>query len=285
MVDEFQDVNSLQVKLLDLLLKPETQLFCVGDDWQSIYGFRGSNVDYIVNFESHYKGSEVHKLNINYRSNQTIVGASNEVIKNNKNQISKEVSAIKQAPSKIQIYRAKRLDLDGVEFMVEKVRELYTKGYNKEDILVLYRRSKMFDPYFQGLKNEKLFVSCKTIHASKGLEAKAVFIIGLTEGNGGFPDIWLDDAIFRVVKDVKYDMLLEEERRLFYVAITRAKDELFLITELGNESPFVDEIPQTFYAKNQTEFKNVINPVRICTNCNAQLINEKNFCGSCGHKI
>ena len=128
MVDEFQDVNGLQVKLLDLLLKPENQLFCVGDDWQSIYGFRGSNVDYIVNFETHYKDSELHKLDVNYRSTQTIVGASNEVIKHNKNQISKDVKAFKQAPSKIQIYRAKKLDIDGVEFLVEKVRELYDKG-------------------------------------------------------------------------------------------------------------------------------------------------------------
>jgi DNA helicase-4 len=285
MVDEFQDVNSLQVILLDLLLTEETQLFCVGDDWQSIYGFRGSNVDYIVNFGTHYKNAEVHKLDINYRSNQSIVGASNEVIKNNKNQITKDVKAFKQSLTKIQIYRAKRADVDGVDFMTEKVRELYSRGYGKDDILVLYRRSKMFTPYFESLKNEKLFVSYKTIHASKGLEAKAVFIIGLTEGNGGFPDVWLDDAIFRVLKDVKYDMLLEEERRLFYVAITRAKDELFLITELGNESPFVDEIPQSFYAKNQTEFINVLNPVRVCTKCNHPLGSEKNFCGECGNPL
>jgi DNA helicase IV len=285
MVDEFQDVNSLQVKLLDLLLKPDTQLFCVGDDWQSIYGFRGSNVDYIVNFGTHYNNSDIHKLDVNYRSNQTIVGASNEVIKNNKNQIAKEISAFKQTPTKIQIYRAKKLELDGVEFLVDKVRELYERGFNKEDILVLYRRSKMFDPYFQALKNERLYVSYKTIHASKGLEARAVFIIGLTEGNGGFPDIWLDDAIFRVVKDVKYDMLLEEERRLFYVAITRTKDELFLITELGNESSFVDEIPPGFYDKNQIEFKNGRDSVRMCAYCNTPLLNERNFCGECGQKI
>ena len=285
MVDEFQDVNSLQVILLDLLLTDETQLFCVGDDWQSIYGFRGSNVDYIVNFETHYKNSEVHKLDINYRSNQSIVGASNEVIKNNKNQITKDVKAFKQSPTKIQIYRAKREDVDGVDFLTEKVRELYARGFGKDDILVLYRRSKMFSPYFESLKGEKLFVSYKTIHASKGLEAKAVFIIGLTEGSGGFPDVWLDDAIFRVLKDVKYDMLLEEERRLFYVAITRAKDELFLITELGNESPFVDEIPQLFYAKNQTAFINVLNPVRVCTKCNHPLGSEKNFCGECGNSL
>tara|TARA_R110000868_G_scaffold131418_2_gene341464 strand:- start:15489 stop:17630 length:2142 start_codon:yes stop_codon:yes gene_type:complete len=284
MVDEFQDVNGLQVKLLDLLVKDDSQLFCVGDDWQSIYGFRGSNVDYIVNFESHYKNCEIHKLDVNYRSTQTIVGASNEVIKHNKNQISKEIRAFKEAPTKIDIYRAKRLDLDGVDYLVDKVKELYKRGFGKDDILVLYRRSKMFTPYLDALKANKLFVSCKTIHASKGLEAKAVFIIGLTEGNGGFPDIWLDDAIFRVVKDVKYDMLLEEERRLFYVAITRAKDELFLITEIGNESSFVDEIPHHFYTVKKPIFRDDLDQTKKCKDCKDMISLSDRFCKSCGVK-
>ncbi|GIL23952.1 MAG: hypothetical protein BroJett042_24650 [Bacteroidota bacterium] len=285
LVDEFQDVNGLQVKLLDLLLKPSAQLFCVGDDWQSIYGFRGSNVDYIVNFESHYPQSEIHKLDVNYRSTQTIVGASNEVIKHNKNQIRKDIKALKQTPSKIQIYRAKNLNEDGVEFLVEQVRELYSKGHGKDDILVLYRRSKMFNPYFNALKENGLFVSYKTIHAAKGLEAKAVFILGLTEGPGGFPDIWLDDAIFRVVKDVKYDILMEEERRLFYVAITRAKDELFLITELGNESSFIDEIPQQFYSLNKASFNDIVDKIETCPKCNYPLAQRGNFCSNCGYQF
>lgn len=285
MVDEFQDVNGLQVKLLDLLLKPDNQLFCVGDDWQSIYGFRGSNVDYIVNFEAHYKDCEIHKLDVNYRSTQTIVGASNEVIKHNKNQISKDVRAFNEMPSKIQIYRAKNKDEDGVEFLVNKVRQLYDAGLGKDDILVLYRRSKMFSPYFESLKENRLFVSSKTIHASKGLEAKAVFIIGLTEGNGGFPDIWLDDAIFRVVKDIKYDILLEEERRLFYVAITRAKDELFLITELGNESSFMDEIPKHFYNVNKPFLKNLVETTIICDKCKVRVNEADKFCRNCGNKL
>lgn len=285
LVDEFQDVNGLQVKLLDLLLKPSTQLFCVGDDWQSIYGFRGSNVDYILNFKSHYPESEIHKLDVNYRSTQTIVGASNEVIKHNKNQISKEIKAHKQTPSKIQIYRAKNLHTDGVEFLVQQVRELYSNGYGKDDILVLYRRSKMFNPYFNALKENNLFVSYKTIHSAKGLEAKAVFIIGLTEGSGGFPDIWLDDAIFRVIKDVKYDILLEEERRLFYVAITRAKDELFLITELGNESSFIDEIPQQFYSLNRTAFNDIDEKIESCPRCNYPQVQRVNFCSNCGYQL
>ena len=282
LVDEFQDVNSLQVKLLDLLLTPETQLFCVGDDWQSIYGFRGSEVDYIVNFEKHFPNSQIIKLDVNYRSTQTIVGASTEVIRHNKFQIDKDIRAHKQTPSKIQIYRAKDIEEDGVAYMISKVTELYQQGLGPDDILVLYRRSKMYWPYKEALKASNLKVTAKTIHASKGLEAKVVFIIGLTDGNGGFPDIWMDDVVFRVIKDLKYDMLMEEERRLFYVALTRAKDELYLITELGSESRFIGEIPKEFYAINKTEFKNIISPIPICTNCNTEIKSFYKYCPTCG---
>jgi len=285
LVDEFQDVNSLQVRLLDLLLTPTTQLFCVGDDWQSIYGFRGSEVDYIVNFEKYFEKAEVVKLDVNYRSTQTIVGASTEVIRKNKFQIDKEIKAFKQTPSKIQIYRAKKMKLDGVEYMVEKIKQLQNEGLNSEDILVLYRRSIMFKPYREALKVNGLKVTAKTIHASKGLEAKIVFIIGLTEGNGGFPDIWLDDVVFRVVKDVKFDMLMEEERRLFYVALTRAKEELYLITELGSESRFIDEIPKEYCAVNKTEFRNLINPIPVCTQCGTEIKNIYKYCPTCGVEL
>ncbi len=282
LVDEFQDVNNLQVQLLELLTTPDTQLFCVGDDWQSIYGFRGSEVDYIVNFEHHFPSAKVITLNVNYRSTQTIVGASNEVIKRNKFQVAKDIKAHNQTPSKIQIYRSKKWDEDGVAYMVKKVQELQADGLNQEDILILYRRSKMYYPYREALKDAGLRVTAKTIHAAKGLEAKVVFIVGLTEGSGGFPDVWLDDAIFRVVKDVKYDRLLEEERRLFYVALTRAKDELYLITELGKESSFIDEIPHQFYAVNKTEFNNVINPTPLCGNCKYEIKEHYKYCPGCG---
>ena len=95
LVDEFQDVNNLQVELIKLLLTAKNQLFCVGDDWQSIYGFRGSNVDFIVNFKKHFKDSETIKLSMNYRSTEHIVGASNEVIKHNKFKVNKNVQSKK----------------------------------------------------------------------------------------------------------------------------------------------------------------------------------------------
>lgn len=284
LVDEFQDVNNLQVDLLSLLITPSTQLFCVGDDWQSIYGFRGSNVSYIVNFETHFPNAKVIKLNMNYRSSQNIVGASNEVIKHNKFKVEKEVIASKKSEHKIVVF-AGNTEEENLNFCYNKVQELLQDGINGEDILFLYRRSKMYSPYFFKFKNEGIRVQSKTIHAAKGLEAKVVFILGLTEGTGGFPDIWLEDRIFQVIKKANHDLLLEEERRLFYVAITRAKEKLFLITEKGNESSFLREIPEMFTVKSGQPLKAVMEKVLTCKKCYSELQNLFIVCPYCGEKV
>lgn len=284
LVDEFQDVNNLQVELIKLLLTNNTQLFCVGDDWQSIYGFRGSNVSYIVEFEKHFEDAKTIKLNLNYRSSQNIVGASNEVIKNNKFKVEKEVQSSKRSEHKIVVY-AGNSEEENTQFAIEKVQELLEEGVNNDEILFLYRRSKMFSPYNNRFKNESIKVQGKTIHASKGLEAKVVFIIGLTEGNGGFPDIWLEDRIFQVIKKANHDLLLEEERRLFYVAITRAKDKLFLITEKGNESSFLKEIPTAYTVRTTKPIKSIVEKIELCEKCFSQLEKLWVVCPYCGEKI
>lgn len=284
LVDEFQDVNNLQVELIRLLLTDKTQLFCVGDDWQSIYGFRGSNVSYIVEFEKHFANAKTIKLNLNYRSTQNIVGASNEVIKNNKFKVEKDVQASKISEHKIVVYSGNSEE-QNIQFCVDKVKELLEDGVSNDDILFLYRRSKMFSQYFFKFKNEGIRVQGKTIHASKGLEAKVVFIIGLTEGSGGFPDIWLEDRIFQVIKKANHDLLMEEERRLFYVAITRAKDKLFLITEKGNESSFLKEIPEAFTVRTALPIKAVVDKVITCAGCFSQLEKLWVVCPYCGQKV
>ncbi len=283
LVDEFQDVNNLQVALIKLLLTDQTQLFCVGDDWQSIYGFRGSDVSYIIDFEKHFPDSNIIKLNLNYRSTQNIVGASNEVIKHNKFKVEKEIRASKRSEHKIVVY-AGNDEKENIQFCLDRVRELLEEGLTSEDILFLYRRSKMYAPYFYRFRDEPLRVQAKTIHAAKGLEAKVVFILGLTEGYGGFPDIWLEDRVFQVIKKANHDLLLEEERRLFYVAITRAKDKLFLITEKGNESSFLKEIPEIFTVKTSTPIRSVVDKVIVCENCFSQLEKLWIVCPYCGHK-
>jgi DNA helicase-4 len=284
LVDEFQDVNNLQVELIKLLLTDQTQLFCVGDDWQSIYGFRGSNVSYIVEFEKHFANAKIVKLNLNYRSTQNIVGASNEVIKHNKFKVEKDVYASKKSEHKIVVYAGNTQE-ENIRFCVDKVKELLNDGLSNDDILFLYRRSKMFTSYFYGFKNEGIRVQAKTIHAAKGLEAKVVFVIGLTEGYGGFPDVWLEDRIFQIIKKANHDLLMEEERRLFYVAITRAKDKLFLITEKGNESSFLKEIPETFTVKTSIPIKSVVDKVVTCRKCFSQLEKLWVVCPYCGEKV
>jgi DNA helicase IV len=283
LVDEFQDVNNLQVEMIKLMLTQQTQLFCVGDDWQSIYGFRGSNVDCILNFDKNFKRAKTIKLNLNYRSTQNIVGASNEVIKHNKFQIEKAIFASKISNFKIVEYTGNNQE-ENIAFCIEKVHQLLKEGFKNDDILFLYRRSKMYQPYYFALRNEDLKVQNKTIHGAKGLEAKVVFIVGLTDGYGGFPDIWLEDRIFQVIKPANHDSLMEEERRLFYVAITRAKDQLYLITEKGNASRFLKEIPEQYkeiiteqaYGKKET--------FTICKKCQKQVESSFVFCPFCGKK-
>ena len=283
LVDEFQDVNNLQVDLIKLLLTENTQLFCVGDDWQSIYGFRGSNVSYIIEFEKHFPDSKVITLNLNYRSTQNIVGASNEVIKHNKFKVEKEIFASKQSEHKIVVYSGNS-EKENIQFCLDKVKELYNDGYTKDDILFLYRRSKMYSQYFFRFRNEGIAVQYKTIHAAKGLESKVVFILGLSEGSGGFPDIWLEDRIFQVIKKANHDLLMEEERRLFYVAITRAKDKLYLIADKGNESSFLKEIPEIYTVKTGIPLKSLVEKVVTCKKCYSQLDNLWIVCPYCGEK-
>ena len=284
LVDEFQDVNTLQVELIKLLLTEDTRLFCVGDDWQSIYGFRGSNVGYIIEFEKHFPDARIFKLNLNYRSTQHIVGASNEVISHNKFKIEKDIRASKKSEHKITVF-AGNIEEENIQFCVDEIKKLQEQGAGAEDILFLYRRSKMYFPYFERFRAEGLRVQAKTIHAAKGLEARAVFIVGLTEGYGGFPDIWLEDRIFQIIKQANHDLLLEEERRLFYVAITRAKEKLFLITEKGNESSFLGEIPDNCTVKTSIPVKSVMEKIITCGHCLSQLEKLFVYCPYCGCKV
>ncbi len=88
-----------------------------------------------------------------------------------------------------------------------------------------------------------------------------------------------------MIKKANHDLLIEEERRLFYVAITRAKDKLFLITEKGNESSFLKEIPEIFTVKTGNPIKSVVDKVQLCEKYKSQLENLWRVCPYCGNEI
>lgn len=251
LVDEFQDVNPAQVELLKLLYTDKTNLFCVGDDWQSIYGFRGSDVSYIIDFDKHFPGSKTVKLKYNFRSTENIVKVGEQIINYNKNKIDKEVLALKKSEQKVILYKS-NTELDTIGFIQQQLSIHFENGIKPYEILVLGRRRDHYNSIQAALKLNG--IRFETIHGSKGLEAKVVFITGLRHGNSGFPDTWLEDSIYQVIKQTDKHLLLEEERRLFYVAITRAKDYLYLLTDNGLESQFIQELPEAFIDEEVAQF-------------------------------
>ena len=244
LVDEYQDVSAAQVELIKILLTKDNYLFAVGDDWQSIYGFRGSEIEFIVNFDKDFEESKVIILPFNYRSGKNIVEASNNVIMKNPNQVKKHIKAHDEKKDE-KIFQFNALnDIDSAQFIADITKKLYSEGYNFQDFLFLYRRTRHLLPYKEFFNKHGLKINTKTIHGSKGLEARVVFLIGLT--CGGFPYVWEDSRIIQIIK--KTDLLKkeEEERRIFYVAMTRAKERLFLMSEKNNESEYCEDIPEEF---------------------------------------
>ena len=138
LIDEYQDTNEAQYTLTKLLSEKSRNITCVGDDSQSIYSFRGANYKNILNFEKDYKDAKVVLLEQNYRSTGTILKAANAVIKNNKQRKDKNLWTAKEEGEKIKYYRAYD-EKDETSYVVEKIKELISKGESYQNIAVLYR--------------------------------------------------------------------------------------------------------------------------------------------------
>ncbi len=247
LVDEFQDVDFAQMKFLKLLNGRTNNLFAVGDDWQSIYGFRGGDVKYILNFGREFAGEcETVVLPYNYRSDENIVKAAAKFIKHNKKQKSKKIKAYHPGKIKIKIYRSISEE-DGVRFTLDAIKKLLKFRIAPQSIMLLGRNWKNLDAYRDALQaNNIAGVQINSIHGAKGMESDVVFLVGLHRGRSGFPCLKDDYDIIKLVKDVSQNDRLEEERRCMYVAITRAKKLLFIITEKDMESIFVKELPKRY---------------------------------------
>ena len=235
-IDEFQDINQLQYEIIKKWYEKCKLLIVVGDDQQNIYTFRNTSIKYILNFCTEFSNAEYKYLIKNYRCNQGIVSLSNAIISFNTDKIDKQILAgndKKTIKPKVRFFQN---DQKEKEYILEYIRKIhqYSNNYNSPSIAILSRTNKKLYKIenFLALNsiqtqildaeikkdildsdiNSNIFLS--TIHGSKGLEFDYVIIINCIDGS--FPIIGAD---------------LQEERRLFYVACTRAKKEL-LITSL-----------------------------------------------------
>ncbi len=247
LVDEFQDVNYPQVQLISLLKGKNNNLFAVGDDWQSIYGWRGSDVSFILKFKKIFKeNNKVITLPYNYRSDSYIVRAASKFIYKNRYQCKKKIKSHHPKLNKIKIFRGKNEE-DNILFVTKAIKKIIKHGISPDNIMILGRNWKNLNIYIKNLPKLNLKnIKINTIHGSKGLESDIIFLVGLYRGRGGFPYIKEDHEIMKVIKKTPLKLRLEEERRCFYVGMTRARKLLFLITEKDHESRFIGEIPRRY---------------------------------------
>lgn len=261
MVDEFQDISVGRSNLIKAIqqVDPDVQLYCVGDDWQAIFRFAGSDINVMKEFGENFGTYERSDLTTNFRSEQNIVGEATNFILQNDFQIKKSVKSQKiseQASINVCF-------LDSGAESREKIFELVireiinSKGFRiGSEILFLgrykietYLRAYNID-YKKILANlEKIYSEVKikflTVHQSKGLESDYVVVLDVLDDFLGFPNEQADDPILNLVLSKSEDFPNSEERRLFYVALTRAKIKIFLLTETGKVSPFISEVIQS----------------------------------------
>ena len=238
-IDEFQDTSLNRFKLIDAIMKQNNaKIFVVGDDYQSIYRFSGCNLDIFLNFNKLVNNLNIINLDYNYRNPKEIIDVANSFIMKNKNQIKKETICLKNInkPIKICFYKNKRT-------AIEKILKYIDTKY-----LILGRNNTDKDLFNV---QDKPFL---TIHKSKGLEEDNIILINLTNNNNSLPSkIKNHKIINKLIKTDYYPY--EEERRLFYVALTRTRNNIYLLVPKSNYSIFIKELMKNY--KKYIEYINI----------------------------
>lgn len=259
-VDEYQDLSALRQEFLRLLIESsQANLFAVGDDWQAIYGFSGSRVDFTLNFRKFWGDFSLHRISKTYRFGPTLAKLSSNFIMQDRAQIRKQIQSQKEdllEPVVEICGDSERLDLEVLthyfkslpeyssilllgRFNVDQFRLLHCTQFNLSSNGVVFR------------PRPDLKIRFLTVHQSKGLEADYVILLNNREAKLGFPahvkDTPLKTELVKIAEELGLDQAsANEERRLFYVALTRAKKQVILLTVDGKESSFIKELRRKF---------------------------------------
>ncbi|CAM3945619.1 UvrD-helicase domain-containing protein [Pseudoalteromonas byunsanensis] len=243
MVDEFQDLSPIRARLLKALLgaRSKRYLFAVGDDWQSIYRFSGADITLTTNFHEHFGCSTVTALDQTFRYPQDILDISSTFICANPNQLTKYVQSACDSEQSTQLIEIVDSEFDAVEKVLA---ELNAQG--EASVLLLARFHKMLPSRerLSGLQGKfsALKIRTMTFHAAKGKEADYAMIMGLYEGHNGFPASRPVQPLMDAMLPTRETFPLAEERRLFYVALTRAKRQIFIFKPRENACRFLAEL-------------------------------------------
>lgn len=245
MVDEFQDSSQARGRLISGLVSPSGRcLFAVGDDWQSINRFAGADLGLMASFTKTFGAGIVLKLEQTFRCPQALCDISSLFVQANPKQLKKKVhSACKIVPEPVHVIQVE--DPTKIRSAVsERIQEIAraVRGRQKEKIYILgrYNTDRQYLP--TTYDETRVTVEFLTVHSAKGLEADHVIMPKMTNDTLGFPCRVADDPILQLAMPDGDSFENAEERRLFYVALTRAKTSVALITVAGKESSFIVEL-------------------------------------------
>ncbi|MCK8102402.1 UvrD-helicase domain-containing protein [Pseudoalteromonas sp. 2CM36K] len=263
LVDEFQDISGGRVKLLKAILASSTniRLFAVGDDWQSIYRFNGADIALFTEFNQAFSPSTAIPLDKTFRFNNKIHNVSSQFVMANPGQIKKDIVThsqvdvpalrlvdIKQAVENSSLSIREQKLCAYQQSLIRSLNTFNKSGQQKDKkhtVLIIGRYKQENMQMLKGFKINKgqfpyLDINYVTAHASKGLEADFVVVLGVESGS--FPSSKENDELIDLVLPHKESYLYAEERRLFYVALTRAKHFIYILFDSDQGSPFLVEI-------------------------------------------
>ncbi|WP_287373503.1 UvrD-helicase domain-containing protein [Mesorhizobium sp.] len=292
LVDEFQDISEPRANLIKALKQQKafSKVFAVGDDWQSIYRFAGSDITIFTQFEANFGASWQGRLEQTYRCNQLIAETAARFVQRNPEQITKSVRSTRPAiPRSIRIIpvddergrpdfaKACRRLLERIDTALGSKAAQWREGPDaKLKILVLWRYN-LLDP-FGGVPPSfaNTEVSAMSFHRAKGLEADYTILLDVSEGDYGVPSRIEDDELLNLVIPRPEAFAYAEERRLFYVALTRASRGVYLITNSRQPSRYLRELCEI--AGDQVRFETLEGVVlRQCPVCLVgQMVEKRN---------
>lgn len=250
LVDEFQDISLDRYRFLQSLRRqaPLTKLFCVGDDWQSIYRFAGSDMALFKDFSKYFGYTKECRMETTYRFGEPIIEKSSDFILNNPEQKKKRVRSFNpETSTEIDFIPTTRDTIaDQVCKIIDGIpadKEVYLLGRYSFDVKVMDTLSTdIIDKNgCSVVKYNGREITFMTVHQSKGLESDYVILLNCNSGTLGFPADITDYPILKYVLSEPDGYKFGEERRVFYVGITRAKKHTYVLFDQKKPSPFVSE--------------------------------------------
>ncbi len=247
LVDEFQDISPARARLLRALLdrSPGSQLFAVGDDWQAIFRFGGSDIAVMREFGERFGEFERIDLETTFRCADRIAMVATDFVLRNPAQIRKTVRATREADRPaVHIGLSGDKGLSLLKEALDRIAEDAQRHDGMSEVLLLGRYRHLQPLNLDSLAKQYpgLRFGYMTVHRAKGLEADYVVVLGLCAGKYGFPVEIADDPLLDLVMAAPEGYPNAEERRLLYVALTRARRQVFLLAEGAPPSAFVTEL-------------------------------------------